>query len=52
MTPMPNGRNGHSCGLIKNPEQGPQIVVAGGYVDDSVDIYTVNTDSWTEGNAC
>ena len=56
MTAMPRERQHHSCGLVTNPEQGPEIVVAGGYgygVDgylDTVDIYTINTDSWREGN--
>ena len=51
MTPMPTSRYGHSCGLIT----GPAIVAAGGrdsglsYLD-SVDIYSVDTDSWREGN--
>ena len=51
---MPTAREDHSCGLITDPEHGPQIVVAGGSYSpdyfDTVDIYTVNTDSWTEGN--
>ena len=49
MTPMPTSRNGHSCGLIT----GPAIVAAGGYYGsylDSVEIYSVDTDSWREGN--
>ena len=53
MTPMPRGRESHSCGLVSNSEQGPEIVVAGGYyvgVLDTVDIYTINTDSWREGS--
>ena len=53
MTPMPREREFHSCGLVTNPEQGPEIVVAGGYGGgdlDTVDIYTINTDSWREGN--
>ena len=50
MTPMPTSRYGHSCGLIT----GPAIVAAGGldygsYLD-SVEIYSVDTDSWREGN--
>ena len=52
---MPRQRERHSCGLVTNPEQGPEIVVAGGYDSggshlDAVDIYTINTDSWREGN--
>ena len=54
MTPMPTERSGHSCGLVTNPDQGAEIVVAGGYGSgdylDSVDIYTINTDSWRAGN--
>ena len=53
MTPMPRQRERHSCGLVTNPEQGPEIVVAGGYDDDqldTVDIYTISTDSWRAGN--
>ena len=50
---MPRGRESHSCGLVSNSEQGPEIVVAGGYyvgVLDTVDIYTINTDSWRGGD--
>ena len=53
---MPRKRKRHSCGLIIDPEIGPEIVAAGGYdseeseVLDTVDIYTVNTDSWRQGN--
>ena len=55
MKQMPRDRRDHSCGLIMDPENGPEIVVAGGqHLDispmDTVDIYTVNTDSWREGN--
>ena len=56
MAPMPRSRYVHSCGLVHHPEFGPEIVAAGGYDGssgvylDSVDIYTVNTDSWREGN--
>ena len=55
MAPMPIDRTGHSCGLVMDPISGPEIVVMGGYHGaaggylDSVDIYTVNTDSWREG---
>ena len=50
---MPRKRKRHSCGLIIDPEIGPEIVAAGGYDSellDTVDIYTVNTDSWRQGN--
>ena len=50
---MPRSRYAHSCGLVINPERGPEIVIAGGnYYDnmDTVDIYTVNTDTWRAGN--
>ena len=43
----------HSCGLVMHPDNGPEIVVAGGYNGRSlsiVDIYTVDTDSWRKGN--
>ena len=56
MTDMPNPRSEHSCGLVLHPENGYEIVVAGGIPsntgisDDSVDIYTVDTDSWRSGN--
>ena len=56
MTDMPNPRSEHSCGLVLHPENGYEIVVAGGmlgagsFPDDSVDIYTVDTDSWRSGN--
>ena len=51
---MPTNRQNHMCGLVKDPEGSPEIVAAGGYFNDNylsaVDIYTVNTDSWREGN--
>ena len=53
MAPMPKNRYDHSCGLVTHPELGPELVVAGGVsfgYSDTVDIYTVNTDSWREGN--
>ena len=52
---MPTNRYDHSCGTVANPELGPEVVVAGGrrtedgYLD-TVDIYTVNTDSWRSGS--
>jgi len=51
MTDMPSPRNEHSCGLVLHPENGAEIVVAGGFstpseTNESVDIYTVSTDSW------
>ena len=52
MTPMPRARYDHSCGLVAHPQLGPEVVVAGGYslgYSDTVDIYTVNTDSWRQG---
>ena len=54
MSPMPVERWGHFCGLVKNPEQGPEVIVSGGYsypdFVDSVHIYNVDTDTWREGN--
>ena len=55
MAAMPRERESHSCGLVVDPVLGPEIVVMGGYSFssgylDTVDIYTVNTDSWREGN--
>ena len=56
MTAMPRDRSRHSCGLVVDPVCGPEIIVMGGYsqgtggISDTVDIYTVNTDSWREGN--
>ena len=50
---MPRNRYDHSCGLVIHPELGPELVVAGGYsygYSDTVDIYTVDADSWREGN--
>ena len=52
---MPTGRYDHGCGSVSNPDLGPEVVVAGGrrseddYLD-TVEIYTVNTDSWRSGN--
>ena len=54
MSAMPRDRFAHSCGLVVDPARGPEIIVMGGYysdgISDTVDIYTVNTDSWREGN--
>ena len=52
MAEMPRGRETHSCGLVVNPDKGPEIIVMGGEGSgaDTVDIYTVNTDRWREGN--
>ena len=53
MASMPRKREGHSCGLVTNSVQGPEIVAAGGYNGgylDTVDIYTVYTESWREGD--
>ena len=55
MTDMPKPRENHSCGLIMHPDNGPEIVVAGGFNSgpgtlDTVDIYTVDKDSWRTGN--
>ena len=49
---MPRARYDHSCGLVSHPQHGPEVVVAGGYslgYSDTVDIYTVDTDSWRQG---
>ena len=51
--PVGRGRVGHSCGLVVDPDRGPEIIVMGGNspgLSDTVDIYTVNTNSWREGN--
>ena len=54
MMDMPNPKVEHSCGLVLHPDNGPEIVVTGGFAGgsytDTVDIYTVNTDSWRAGN--
>ena len=53
MEPMPRSRSYHSCGLVTDFIEGPEVIVAGGYVSDyldSVDIYSIDADSWREGN--
>ena len=54
MTDMPTSREEHGCGLVLHPDNGPEIVVAGGQDSgdplDTVDIYTVETNSWRMGN--
>ena len=50
MAPMPEPRFGHSCGLLQNPVNGPEVIVAGDNSLTSVDIYEINTDSWRGGN--
>ena len=62
MAPMLVDRHDHSCGLVNNPLQGPEIIVAGGEGSKGegivgggigfysrVDIYSINTDLWREG---
>ena len=52
VSPMPIKRHSHGCGLVHDPGRGPEVVVAGGYsvgYSDTVDIYTVNTDTWRAG---
>ena len=50
---MPTERWGHSCGLVSDPERGPEVIVFGGYhydeYLDSVDIYSIGTNSWRAG---
>ena len=50
---MPRARNSHRCGLVVNAERGPEIVAVGGTgaSSDTVDIYTVDTYTWREGNS-
>ena len=53
MAPMPRPRVAHSCGLVQDPMNGPEVIAAGGNFDETrgtVDIYEVNTDSWRRGN--
>ena len=51
MAPMPKPRFGHSCGLVHNPANGPEVIVAGDNNLNSVDIYEINADSWRAGNS-
>ena len=59
VSPMPVRRHSHGCGLVNNPNQGPEIIVAGGYqygayrtgYSDTADIYTINTDTWRGGKS-
>ena len=51
MAPMPKPRFGHSCGLVQNPANGPEVIVAGDNNLNSVDIYEINADSWRAGNS-
>ena len=54
---MPVRRHSHGCGLVNNPNQGLEVVVAGGYqygayrtgYSDTADIFTINTDTWRAG---
>ena len=47
---MPTDRYDHSCGLVVDRDRGPEIVAAGGDELSSVDIYTVDTNSWRPGD--
>ena len=42
------------CGLVTNPVQGPEVIVAGGYGNgdgytDIVDIFSIDANSWRKG---
>ena len=47
---MGAGRRYHSCGLIEAGEGGKEIVVAGGEFDSSVEIFSVEEESWRRGS--
>ena len=49
---MGAGRRYHSCGLIEAGEGGKEIVVAGGEFDSSVEIFSVEEESWRRGSTC
>ena len=55
--PMPTERYDHSCGLVIDRDRGPEVVAAGGNDRggggdelSSVDIYTVDANSWRPGD--
>ncbi len=54
MEPMPTGRDGGVCGVVRNPQTGgEEVVVAGGWpggdYTDVVEIYSVDQGTWRTG---
>ena len=46
---MEFGRRYHSCGLVDAGVAGKEVVVAGGEFDNSVEIFSVEEESWRRG---
>ena len=43
---MKTSRYGHGCGLARKLDGTLQAVVAGGYLEDSVEIFDLDTETW------
>ena len=46
---MEFGRRYHSCGLVDAGAAGKEVIVAGGEFDNSVEIFSVEEESWRRG---
>ena len=46
VAPMQVGRFDHSCGLVRRSDGTEEVVVAGGYGKDSVEIFSLATEEW------
>ena len=45
---MPRGRTGHVCKAVSSIAGGVEVVVAGGFADNTCNIYSVATGAWTD----
>ena len=46
---MAIGRSGHACGMAFKSDGSVEVVVAGGKVEASVEIFNFQTNSWRYG---
>jgi len=51
LSDMPRARAGHVCQAIYNVVDGLEVVVAGGFIDNTADIYSFATGNWTSTEA-
>ena len=43
---MKTGRNNHGCGITERPDGTQNAIVAGAVLEDSVEIYNFETQTW------
>ena len=49
VNPMQHGRFGHACGLIKTIFNTNEVIVIGGFQQDSTEIYSFSRQEWQSG---